>query len=242
MKAMIFAAGLGTRLRPLTDNCPKALVKIGDKPLLQHVIERLKASGFDDIVVNVHHFAPMIKDFLKANGDFDVRITVSDESDCLLDTGGGILKASGFFGNEPVLVHNVDILSDVDLREMYDTHCASHNDATLLVASRDTSRYLLFDDKSLMSGWTNVKTGEVLPAGLDATKFQALAFSGIHVISPSLIAALAEYATEEVFPIIPFYVASCRDYKIYGYKPAGDYRWLDVGKPDSLAKAEEWFC
>lgn len=241
MKAMIFAAGLGTRLRPLTDNCPKALVKVGGKPLIQHVIERLKASGFYDVVVNVHHFAPMIKSFLKDNDDFGIKITISDESDQLLDTGGGILKASHLFSDEPVLVHNVDILSDVNLKSMYDTHCASHNDATLLVESRDTSRYLLFDDDLLMKGWTNIKTGDMLPADLDVSSYNALAFNGIHVISPSLISKLSEYATEKVFSIIPFYVASCHSHKIRGYKPEGEYKWLDVGKPDSLIKAEKYF-
>lgn len=241
MKAMIFAAGLGTRLRPWTDNCPKALVKVGDKPLIQHVIERLIFAGFDDIIVNVHHFAPMITDFLRSKDNFGIKITVSDESDKLLDTGGGILKVSHLFGDEPILVHNVDILSDVNLRKMYDLHCASGNDATLLVSYRDTSRYLLFDDDYLMRGWTNIKTGEVLPPDLDVSDYDALAFGGIHVISPSLIVRLSEWATEDVFSIIPFYVASCASSKIYGYMPDEDYRWLDVGKPDSLAKAKEWF-
>ena len=143
---MIFAAGLGTRLKPLTDHTPKALVKVNGRPMLEHIILKLKASGFTEIVVNIHHFGEQIIDFLQANGNFGLNIHISDERDQLLDTGGGIKKASAFFqGNEPFLVHNVDILSNTDLRNLYLHHLKEGSDATLLVSQRATSRYLLFD-------------------------------------------------------------------------------------------------
>ena len=147
MKAMIFAAGLGTRLKPLTDHLPKALVPVAGKPMLEHVILKLKAAGFTEIVINIHHFGEQIIGFLQANQHFGLTIHISDEREQLLDTGGGIQKASTFFqGNEPFLVHNVDILSDTDLKTLYDYHVQSGNDATLLASQRKTSRYLLFDD------------------------------------------------------------------------------------------------
>ena len=160
MQAMIFAAGLGTRLKPLTDSMPKALVRVGGKPLIEHVIMKLKDAGVGRIVVNVHHFAGQIKSFLAANDNFGVDIRVSDESEMLLETGGGIKKAAPLFSpDEPVLIHNVDILSNVDLRKFYDS--STGNDATLLVSDRKTRRYLLFDDGMTLRGWTNVETGEV---------------------------------------------------------------------------------
>ena len=147
MKAMIFAAGLGTRLKPLTDHMPKALVPVAGKPILEHVIGKLKSSGFDEVVINVHHFADQIIDFLKAKDNFGIKIWISDETDELLDTGGGIQKAAPYF-DEPFLVHNADILSNVDLKALYDFHRTSGNDATLLVSPRKTVRYLLFDEKN----------------------------------------------------------------------------------------------
>ena len=156
---MIFAAGLGTRLRPLTDNKPKALVEVAGKPMLERVILRLKRSGVDEIVVNVHHFGQQIIDFLYANDNFGVTIHVSDEREELLDTGGGILKARKWLdGGEPVIVHNADILTDFDLDEMMCQHVASEAVATLLVAERDTARYFVFNDAMRLQGWTNIKT------------------------------------------------------------------------------------
>ena len=164
MKAMIFAAGLGTRLKPLTDHMPKALVPVAGKPMLEHVIEKLKATGFDEIVINVHHFAQQIIDFLKANNNFGIKIWISDETEELLDTGGGIKKTAHFF-DEPFLVHNADILSNVDLKALYDYHLTSGNDATLLVSSRKTVRYLLFDDANRLCGWINKETLQTKPEG-----------------------------------------------------------------------------
>ena len=146
MKAMIFAAGLGTRLKPLTDHMPKALVPVNGRPMLEHVILKLKQSGFNELVINIHHFGEQIIDFLEANQNFGLTIHISDEREQLLDTGGGIKKAAPFFqGNEPFLIHNVDILSDTDLKALYEYHLHSGNDATLLASKRTTARYLLFD-------------------------------------------------------------------------------------------------
>ena len=161
MKAMIFAAGLGTRLKPLTDTIPKALVPVGGRPLIEIVIDRLKTAGFDDIVINVHHFADMIEEYVRSRHDFGIRIRFSDERDTLLDTGGGILHAKSLLeGAGHFLVHNVDILSDVDLKS-FAASAASDALATLLVSRRQTSRYLLFDNGMHMAGWTNVSTGEI---------------------------------------------------------------------------------
>ena len=156
MKAMVFAAGLGTRLRPLTDHQPKALVNVGGVPMLERVILRLKGAGFDDITVNVHHFGEQIIDFLQTKRYAGVTIHISDERDLLLDTGGGILKAKPFLeGNEPFLVHNADIMTDIDLGALYRHHLAHRAEATLVVSQRNTSRYLLFDAQQRLQGWTN---------------------------------------------------------------------------------------
>ena len=160
---MIFAAGLGSRLKPLTDSMPKALVPIAGRPMLEHVILKLKASGFTEIVINIHHFGEQILDFLKANDNFGLTIHISDEREQLLDTGGGVRKACTFFehSDEPFLVHNVDILSDVDLKELYDYHLQNGSVATLLASRRKTSRYLLFDTDRRLCGWINKDTGQV---------------------------------------------------------------------------------
>ena len=195
MKAMIFAAGLGTRLKPLTDHQPKALVPVAGRPMLEHVILKLKKAGFNELVINIHHFGEQIIDFLKANQNFGLTIHISDERDMLLDTGGGIKKAEPFFqGNEPFLVHNVDILSDTDLKALYEYHLHSGNNATLLASKRVTARYLLFDDQARLRGWINKDTGQTKPEGFvyDATLYQEYAFSGIHVISPSLFRYMDE--------------------------------------------------
>ena len=242
MKAMIFAAGLGTRLRPLTDHQPKALVNVGGVPMLERVILRLKGAGFDDITVNVHHFGEQIIDFLQAKRYAGVTIHISDERDLLLDTGGGILKAKPFLeGNEPFLVHNADIMTDIDLGALYRHHLTHRAEATLVVSQRNTSRYLLFDAQQRLQGWTNKQTGEVLPADLDiaAGHYTPLAFSGIHVISPTLYRWMGETPWSGKFSIIPFYVAICREARIQGYQPE-QMHFFDVGKIETLRQAEEW--
>lgn len=243
MKAMIFAAGLGTRLRPLTDHTPKALVSVAGKPMLERVILRLKEAGFNDITVNIHHFGEQIIEFLRANNDFGITIHLSDERDMLLDTGGGIKKARPFLdGNEPFLVHNADILSDINLAELYRHHRESNAEATLLVSQRQTSRYLLLDDVNRLHGWINKSTGETKPEGFSfqERQYKEMAFSGIHVISPSLFRYMESRQWEGKFSIIPFYLSVCETACIQGY-PLQDRRWFDIGKPETLAKAEEYY-
>lgn len=243
MKAMIFAAGLGTRLRPLTDHTPKALVSVAGKPMLERVILRLKEAGFNDITVNIHHFGEQIIEFLRANNDFGITIHLSDERDMLLDTGGGIKKARPFLdGNEPFLVHNADILSDINLAELYRHHRESNAEATLLVSQRQTSRYLLLDDVNRLHGWINKSTGETKPEGFSfqERQYKEMAFDGIHVISPSLFRYMESRQWEGKFSIIPFYLSVCETACIQGY-PLQDRRWFDIGKPETLAKAEEYY-
>ena len=244
MKAMIFAAGLGTRLRPLTDNMPKALVPVAGKPMLERVIIRLKEAGFDDITVNIHHFGEQIIDFLRANNNFGVNIHISDERGELLDTGGGIQKARPFLeGNESFLVHNADILTDIDLAAFYRHHQESNAEVTLLVSERKTSRYLLFDNSYNLCGWINKSTGEVKPEGFSYREgnHKELAFGGIHVISPSLFRYMENGQWTGKFSIIPFYLSVCRQTYIQGY-PLQGFQWFDIGKPETLAEAEKLFC
>lgn len=224
-QAMIFAAGLGTRLKPLTDTMPKALVRVGGQPLLWHVINKLKLAGYERIVVNVHHFAGMIVDYLNANDNFGLDIRISDESAMLLETGGGIKKALPLFDpSEPILIHNVDILSNLDLT-------ALPTDAPLLVVSqRQTRRYLQFDDTMRLVGWKNIETGEV-----KGREGNSLAFSGIHMFHPSLTPLLSDWP--ERFPIMDFYLKACGSHLIRGYE-AKDLRLMDVGKLDTLDQAE----
>ena len=243
MKAMIFAAGLGSRLKPLTDTMPKALVPVAGCPMLEHVILKLKASGFTEIVINIHHFGEQIIDFLKTNNDFGLTIHISDERDRLLDTGGGIRKARLFFENsgEPFLVHNVDILSDMNLKELYDFHMQSGSVATLLASRRTTSRYLLFDTDRRLCGWINKDTGQVKPEGFrpDESRYQEYAFSGIHVLSPAIFRLLDVPCWEGKFSIMDFYLFTCRQTNFFGY-PVENLQLIDIGKPETLAKAEEF--
>ena len=240
MKAMIFGAGTGSRLKPLTDHTPKALIPIGGKPMLEHVILKLKSSGFDQIVINIHHLGNQIVDFLEANNNFGVRIEISDESDYLLDTGGGIKKATSLLcGNEPFLIHNVDILSNVDLKKLYDTHVQTNPLATLLVSQRNTSRYLLFNKENRLCGWRNHETGEVKSyyPYFDPDQHNEYAFSGIHVLSPKILELMEEWTGK--FSIINFYLAICAKTDIRAYM-ADNLKLLDIGKPETLAAAEEW--
>ena len=242
MKALVFAAGLGTRLRPLTDHQPKALVPVGGVPMLERVILRLKKAGFDDITVNIHHFGQQIVDFLEAKQQFGLHIHISDERDLLLDTGGGILKAKPLLDSgEPFLVHNADIITDIDLNAFYRYHLEHKADATLLVSQRETSRYLLFDTSGRLQGWTNKNTGEVLPAGLDLASgsYTPLAFNGVHVISPTLYRWMGKEPWTGKFSITPFYVDTCRDAYIQAYQPK-QMNFYDVGKIETLQKAEKW--
>ena len=244
MQAMIFAAGLGTRLKPLTDTMPKAMVRVGGEPLIKRVIQNLAVAGVGRIVVNVHHFASQITDYLKANNNFGLDIRISDETDGLLETGGGIKKASPLFeDSSPVLIHNVDILSNVDLKQFYGMASDSEDrgtvDALLLVSWRKTKRYLLFDDDMRLVGWTNIETGEVKSPypGLDPKKCRMYAFAGIHAISPRLLRSMDEWPDK--FGIIDFYLKECAAHNIKGYAK-DDLMLMDIGKLDTLAQAEDF--
>ena len=238
MKAMIFAAGLGTRLRPITDSMPKALVPVAGAPLLYHVIGKLRSAGYDQLVVNVHHFPEQIKEYIAAH-DFGVDIRVSDESDRLLETGGGIRHAKELLlpSDGPFLVHNVDIVSNLDIawfREM----TRPESLATLLVSERVTRRYLLFDQDMLLVGWTDTATGEVRSPypDLDPSRCRRYAFAGIHNLSPAIFDAFDALEMPERFPIMDFYLKACERYPVCGVV-ADELKMVDVGKLETLEAA-----
>ena len=240
MKAMIFAAGLGTRLKPITDTLPKALVPVGGEPLLSHVIRKLVSAGYDHLVVNVHHFPDQIIGYLQEHS-FGVPIDISDERDMLLETGGAIAHARPMLeGEEPFLVHNVDILSNLDLAWFREQHRPEAL-ATLLVSERETQRYLLFDGENRLAGWTNIATGEVRTPypHLDVSACRRLAFAGIHILSPAVFEAMDALGFPARFPIMDFYLKACARYAIYAACPSA-LTLLDVGKLDTLAQAERW--
>ena len=257
MKAMVLAAGLGTRLRPLTDNRPKALVEINGRTLLEITLSRLRAFGVREVIINVHHFANMILDYLKANDNFGMRVEISRE-EALLDTGGGLKKAAWFFLedpsrlDEPFILHNVDVISTIDLRRMVKFHKDNQALATLAVQNRETSRYLLFNDHHQLRGRRSSSTPVASAAEgatpgcapqLAATQNpsatasplpETLAFSGIHVISPRLLPMMSE---EGVFSIIDSYLRlAAQGEKILAFR-ADDYYWRDLGRPADLTQA-----
>ena len=237
---MIFAAGTGSRLKPYTDHIPKALIPIDGKPMLEHIILKLKAAGFTEIIINVHHLGEQIIEFLADKDNFGITIHISDERDYLLDTGGGIKHAAQFLqGDEPFLVHNVDIISNVDLKALYQHHLDTNPLATLLVSKRDTSRYLLFNKENKLSGWRNKETGEVKSyyPDFDPSIHNEFAFNGIHVISPQIFEWMDEWTGK--FSIINFYLAVCAKTPIQAFEQA-DLRILDIGKPDALELAQDF--
>ncbi len=244
MKAMVFAAGLGTRLRPITDNTPKALVEVGGIPMLGRVIGKLINIGVGTIVVNVHHFPEMIRTYLQANNNFGIDIIVSDESARLLDTGGGILAAAGWLdGTEPFIVHNADILTDFSLKDMVDSHISTGADVTLLAQNRVSSRTFVYDDSLRLKGWARIGTDETIPVGLDVTALKCLAFGGVSVVNPSIFPLLHKYTDNygTVFSTTPFYASAYSLLNIIGYVPEHAYRWFDIGKMETLLKARESF-
>lgn len=235
MKAMILAAGLGTRLRPLTDTRPKALVEISGRTLLEITLTRLRKFGVHEIIINVHHFADMIVDYLKANQNFGMTIEVSRE-DVLLDTGGGLKKAAWFFKNDqdPFILHNVDVISTIDLDRVMRSHVARNAVATLAVQERKSSRYLLFDQQFQLCGR---KIGENSPEIVHpSANLHPEAFSGVHVISPRLLPMITE---EGVFPIIDCYLRLAREGKKILSFSVDQYYWRDLGKLESVEKAAE---
>lgn len=245
MKSMIFAAGLGTRLRPITDRIPKALLPVAGKPLLQWQIEKLCAAGISDIVINVHHFPQQIRQFLIDHDNFGCNIQLSDESNQLLETGGGLRKAATLLGyQEPILALNVDILSTVNLHRLIAAHTPDSM-ATLVVSDRQTERYLLFNNQNELTGWTNISTGAYKPVereaelsdGLQRGSLHKMAFSGMHIISPELFKLMQNWG--DCFPIIDFYLSICTKYPVHAYVPQ-DYRMMDIGKIDHLDEAENF--
>lgn len=240
MNALILAAGLGTRLGEFTSDRPKALVEVAGCTMLEHQLRHLSVAGFDRFVINIHHFASKVRAFLESNGYFGLDIRLSDETDLLLDTGGGIRQAIRLFGNElPVLVHNVDIFSNTDLAGMYQIHLESKADATLLTARRATSRYLYFNQGGVLCGWSNEKTGEVrspLP-GFDKRNYTPYAFQGIHVISKS-ISTLLDAVPEQKFGITDFYVKNAGHLDLRMVECDAS-QWVDAGKPETMEFASE---
>lgn len=273
MKAMIFAAGLGTRLKPLTDTLPKALVPLAGKTLLQWQIERLKAAGITDIVVNVHHFPDMIIHYLRENDNFGCRIAVSDERDMLLETGGGLRKAKSLLlgigsresrnNDEPILVCNVDILSNIDIPTLLNAYNPDEM-GVVVVSPRDTQRYLLFDHDNRLRGWTNIATGEVRPASLvsslhilpptgeadlqakptyqlQRSDLSPLAFSGMQVLNPRIFDAMNKVVAEkgDKFSLIDLYLSIAEKEILRAFIPE-NYRMMDVGKIAQLSEAESF--
>ena len=240
MVGMIFAAGLGTRLKPLTDKMPKALVPLAGKPLLAWQVEKLREAGITDIIVNVHHFSDQIIEAVRVHKGWGCNIMISDERDCLLDTGGGLKKAISDYrlaiSDEPILACNVDILSNIDIRALihhYNILSLQHSSGLLVVSERETQRYLCFDEADTLCGWTNIKTGEV--KGKDG---RHLAFSGCQVLGAEVLDRLKEIK-EDKFSLIDFYLKVMHEVPLQAYVPT-DYRMMDVGKIDQIEEAERF--
>ena len=253
MKAMIFAAGLGTRLKPLTDTLPKALVPLAGKTLLQWQIEKLKAANITDIVVNVHHFPDMIINYLKENDNFGCNILVSDERDMLLETGGGLRKAEALLSSgvqefrssgEGILICNVDILSNIDIPTLLQAYNPEEM-GIVVVSQRDTQRYLLFNEENRLCGWTNIATGEVRPASFASSPnsliASQLAFSGMQVLSPRIFDCMDDIVEQkgEKFSLIDLYLSIAQKEILRAYIPE-NYLMMDVGKINQLSEAESF--
>lgn len=238
MKAMILAAGLGTRLQPLTNTKPKALVEIHGRPLLERLILGLKKYSFDEIIINTFHFAEQIKAFLKKNNNFDIRIEISHETE-LLDTGGGIKKAAWFFDDgQPFLVHNVDVLTDLDYGRMMVSHSLENALATLAVRNRKTSRYFLFNKQNDLCGWESGIENKRKQVCKSNKKLHPLSFMGIHVLSPRIFKFIKQ---EGKFSIIETYLDLAADGKTIKAFLADEFRWLDLGRKENLDEAAELF-
>lgn len=239
MKALLFAAGLGTRLKEHTQDKPKALVCLAGKPLLQYAIEYLKSFGISDITINVFHFAEQVISFIEENHSFGVNIHISDEREQLLDTGGGLKKAGTFLkGSDPILIYNVDVISNLDLNVLLHYHQQQNALATLVVRSRETSRYLMFDNDLQLTGWKNFSNGETLISRFDSfEKSHPMAFSGIHLIQPKLLDLITE---EGKFSIMDLYLRLAKTQRIHAFVDTSDI-WMDLGKPDQLQAAEILF-
>ena len=246
MKALIFAAGLGTRLRPLTDDRPKALVEVGGRSLLEWQLLTLSSFGFKDIVINVHHFGQMVEDavreFFEKNPHCGLKVQFSEEFDLLRDTGGGIRHAASLLSDgEPFLVHNVDILSDLDLKRFYKSCCRKMKSSDVVgcvvVSGRYSDRRLLFDSAMRLKGWENIKTGEIKPPFTDIAGLKPYAFGGIHVLSPRILEIMKSW--EEKFSIVDFYLSNAADWHFEG-RFIRSLELIDVGRLEHLPLAEEF--
>ncbi|WP_449388706.1 nucleotidyltransferase family protein [Chryseobacterium lineare] len=236
MKALIFAAGKGTRLKPFTDHHPKALAKVNDVPLLERNIRYLKNFGINDFVINIYHFGNQIVDFLKLNDNFGCKIEISDESDELLETGGGLIFARKFLDHgEDFLIMNADILTDINITDFVKYHKKIKDFATLAVSDRESSRKLLFNDELVLRGWLNVQTGEQRLAEFNKG-FRALAFSGVHCINPLIFEKIKRTGK---FSVMEEYLDLMHTEKIHGY--VHDSILIDVGRPESIKEAEKYF-
>ncbi len=235
-KAMIFAAGLGTRLKPITENIPKALVEVGEQTLLEHAIRHLSSYGIDSIVVNVHYFAEkVIIKCKELESKYKVSIDISDERECLLETGGGLKKAQNLFRNEPyIIAYNVDILSNFNLNKLVDYHKKSKAIATLLVKSRKTSRYFLFNEKMELCGWKNMQNNEIRLSCKNIIKLKTFAFSGIQIIDKDMFNLLEMF--EGPFSITDTYIKLCAYYRVMGFLDNESF-WMDIGTPEKLEEA-----
>jgi NDP-sugar pyrophosphorylase family protein len=229
MKAMIFAAGLGKRLGNITESIPKALVDINGKTALQLAVEKCSSYGFDDIIINVHHFADMVEDEVKRLIKRGFKISVSDEREKLLENGGGLYKARDFFGKGPFLLYNVDIVSDLDLSVLYRLHLEKKGLATLAVRHRPGKRFLLVDNEGQLRGWRNISTGEQILAGVAGEGLSEIAFSSMHIVEPEIF----NYMSEGIYSLVTLYLNLAAEHNIYTLKHDEGY-WIDVGTPESL--------
>lgn len=232
MKAMIFAAGKGTRLGEITESIPKALVDINGKTALAIAVERCAGFGFDDIIINVHHFADMVEEEVERLISAGYKITVSDERDKLLETGGGLYKARYFFDDKPFLLYNVDIVSDLNLRRLYNFHLEKKGLATLAVRHRPGNRFLLVDEEGLVKGWRNKATGEEILISKTGGPLREAGFSGIHVLEPDIF----NFMEEGIYTMTTLYLRVAKHQRIYTYQDDSGY-WSDIGTPETLEKA-----
>jgi len=229
MKAMIFAAGLGKRLGSITESIPKALVDINGKTALQRAVEKCSAHGFNDIIINVHHFADMVDDEVTRLHKLGFRVSISDERDKLLENGGGLYKARHFFDKTPFLLYNVDIISDFDLTSLYRQHILRKGLATLAVRHRPGNRFLLVDNEGQLRGWRNISTGEQILAGVVEKDLSEIAFSSMHIVDPEIF----NYMHEGIYSMVTLYLRLAGEHNIYTLKHDEGY-WIDVGTPESL--------
>jgi NDP-sugar pyrophosphorylase family protein len=229
MKAMIFAAGRGTRLGSITESMPKALVDINGKSVLQLAVEKCHAHGFDDIIINVHHFADMVEDEIKKLRILGYKLSVSDERDELLDTGGGLYKVRDFFDNGAFLAYNVDIVADLSLSDLYKYHIGKKGLATLAARHRPGNRFYLVDEKGALHGWRNRSTGEEIIVSGAQKKLSEIAFSGIHIIEPEIF----NYMEEGIYSMTKLYLKLAAHHNIFTYTDDSGF-WGDIGTPESL--------